>query len=143
MSLGKPAKYGTSVSSNPSIWGDPTHVDTCNQGWNGPDVFLHERVACTKLDDYVKDASNASFGFGATLEGVRKSLAAADRRLAQTAFDDATAHNGKASLLSQATTSKAKGDAATAKGGTAICTIAIDSYWAAWDKALKAWCPQQ
>ena len=54
VSLGKPAKYGTSVSSNPSIWGDPTHVDTCNQGWNGPDVFLHERVACTKLDDYVK-----------------------------------------------------------------------------------------
>ena len=55
VSLGKPAKYGTSVSSNPSIWGDPTHVDTCNQGWNGPDVFLHERVACTKLDDYVKN----------------------------------------------------------------------------------------
>ena len=142
VSVGEPAKYGTTVNSDPSIWGDPTHVDTCNDGWNGDDVFVHEEETCKKLDEYVKDASNASFGFGAQLEGVRKSLAAADRRLAEDAIADATAHGVKASLLSQATTAKNKGNTEAAEGGAAICNLAIDYYADAWIKALKPWCPQ-
>jgi hypothetical protein len=143
VSVGEPAKYGTSVTSDPSVWGDPTHIDRCSGGKNGIEVFVHEEEACKKLDEYASTPANASFGFGPTLEAVRNSLAAADKRLAQTAIDDATAHAGNASLISQAKTSKSKGDTEAAKGGASICNKAIDHYAAAWDKARKAWCPLQ
>ena len=122
------------------VWGDSLHVDTCNGGFKGADVFQYGQQACDKLDAYDSNPTNDGFGFGADIEFLRQRLAIADRMLAQQAIDDALAAGGVAGDIALAEQLLADGDTATAAGGSEICDIALDRYEEAWEKAVRSHC---
>ncbi len=56
------------------------------------------------------------------------------------AIADAIAESGDAKLIEVAQVLLARGDAAKAQGGAAICDVALDKYEEAWEKAVSSWC---
>jgi hypothetical protein len=130
------------MSGSKVVWGDSMNVDACHGGYkgNGVDVFKYERRSCDKLQAYLDDDENAGFGFDAAIEAVREALAEADELLAAAAIADAIANAGDSGEIDVAQDLKAQGDAATARGGGAICYEALDKYKEAWETAVSSWC---
>ena len=128
------------MSGSEVIWGDPNHVDTCNGGFKGADVFQYDQEACDKLHAYLDNDENAGFGFDVAIEAVREALAEADQLLGATAIADAIAAFGDPDLIAVAQDLSAEGDAAMDQGGAAICDVALDKYEEAWEKAVSSWC---
>lgn len=142
MSLGRDDPRA-GMSGSDVVWGDNNHVDACNGGNKGADVFQYEQEACDKLDGYLENDENADFDFEDEIEEVRQMLAEADEILAATAISDAIAEGGKPDDIADAEDLKAEGDAAWARGGSEICDVALDKYEEAWEKAVKSWCEDE
>jgi len=113
----------------PNLWLDPTRL----QPKGGERVFDETKDAVNKLRDLMKDKKSAIPD--AILQGFIDRIVDADRRLAQTAINDAIAAGGNQQHITKANDELGKGDSDAANSKF---EAAIEHYREAWKHALKA-----
>ena len=128
---------------DPDLWLDPTHL----QPDDGERVFNETKDAVGKLLNLIQDKNSSiqdrdssihdrdSSIPDATLQGFIDRIVDADRRLAQTAINDAIAAGGNQQHINKATRELSEGDAAAAAGRF---KGAIEHYREAWSIAVQS-----
>jgi streptogramin lyase len=117
-------------SLDSKLWRDETHLDTKK----GQQVFNEEKQVVQKLTELI-NSKESTFYHSTTLQGYVTTLVNADKTLASTAIQDATAANGKTDKLDEANKEFAKAGELVSQGNFAD---AISHYGNAWQKTQEA-----